>query len=96
MIEEPLPDLVCLHSTFFLDPWLSPLPAYSPDYEKAVRRPNSARSAFHKAQSHRPPRIVLVEVDQNDALPGAQQGLAPETGTVTDGPTKAGNKWSAP
>ncbi len=59
-----------------------------------MRRP-SDRAQFGplslpQAQSHRTPRIVLVEVDQNDALPGVPSRPAPETGTSVTWRNKAG------
>ena len=35
-----------------------------------------SRSAGHEAQPHVPARVVAVEVDEHDALPGAEQRLA--------------------
>ena len=79
MIEEPLPDLVCLHSPLLPFPSTSlRLPATSiPSLLAGLWVPSVAgRLTVQKAQPHRAPRIVPVEVDQHDALPGAQLRLA--------------------
>ena len=108
VIEESLPDLVCLHvllSLSFLggsanylrlfDRTTVPVAVAALKSQRTGAAP-SAYSAVDEAQPHRAPRVVPVQVDQHDALPGAQQRLAALHRHVTDGATNAGSTWSAP
>ena len=69
MIEEPLPDLVCLHVVTFPGVLFD-------DFDRPTVPVGVGLRQLHEAQPHRTARVVHVEVDQHDALPGAEQGPA--------------------
>src|SRR6185312_10188970 len=99
VIEETLPDLVCLHVPAASSLWIVPKlpttirPHYSTGLGSRTKKSTNRRCAVDKAQPDCAPRVVPFKSPGRSLCHETSSGSPSCTGTVTEGATRAGSTW---